>query len=191
MLCPSCKEILQKAINNENLSFYLIKPINPEWIILIKTLPSRIALSMLPISIGILLVVLNISLFQPTSYIVQFMISSLLAGAMSYFMFMLVGMLSFWMIRVHGITATFGRLLEVLTGFLFPLDILPTPIFNLLAILPFQYLGFVPVSIYLGRFNPDQINRIIFNQLIWVVVLYLISHIVWKKGLMKYDSAGN
>ncbi|HXS14806.1 MAG TPA: ABC-2 family transporter protein, partial [Candidatus Saccharimonadales bacterium] len=81
-------------------------------------------------------------------------------------------------------------LLSFLAGSMFPLDILPRPIYILLSLLPFPYLIYGPLKIYLGQQNIFQIFLTLGVGFVWIFILGLFANVMWKKGLSLYGAEG-
>src|SRR3972149_2085577 len=79
-----------------------------------------------------------------------------------------------------------GNLSNFFAGGLFPLDILPKFIFSAFQLLPFTYLLYFPIKVYLGQLTIMEIFNGIMISLVWTVVLYGFVQYVWKKGLLVY-----
>jgi ABC-type uncharacterized transport system permease subunit len=65
---------------------------------------------------------------------------------------------------------------------------LPAWFFSLNNFLPFKYILFVPVSVLMGRMQPDIWLFLV--PVCWIIVLYFINKFVYKWGLKKYESFG-
>ena len=81
-------------------------------------------------------------------------------------------------------------IVDFLSGSLFPLDVLPLAIQNVLNLTPFPYLIFFPLQIYLGKLLPSEIFKGIFISSFWAVALWLFMKFIWKKGLKVYEAYG-
>ena len=81
-------------------------------------------------------------------------------------------------------------LMEMLSGVIFPLDVLPKGIKFLIDLTPFPYLVYYPIGIYVGRFTGPEVFSILLRTLVWIAVSYFLVKKVWKAGLKIYSSAG-
>lgn len=79
---------------------------------------------------------------------------------------------------------------EFLSGGLFPLDVLPTAIQNILYLTPFPYLIFFPIQAYLGKVTGTLLLRGIVVSAFWAVALWALMREVWKRGLKVYNVPG-
>lgn len=140
----------------------------------------------------ILFLLLKPPLFIQTdiSYLPFFLTSIILAVLLYFFLNFLIGLVGFWSPEVWGPRFILGIVLSFFAGGLFPLDIFPKPIFDFFQILPFSYLLFFPLKIYLGQLSLSQIFAGLFISAAWVIFLYLIVKITWGKGLRIYSAEG-
>jgi len=71
-----------------------------------------------------------------------------------------------------------------------PLSFFPGWLVNFLNFLPFKYLYYFPVAIFLGQVS---LNEAVFGVAVsfaWLVVLYLSYKIIWFFGLRHYNVFG-
>ena len=120
------------------------------------------------------------------------MVSILIAGGIFFESLFIVNLVPFWIPEMAwGLHFLFIAIfVEFFSGSLFPLDILPTYIQNILNLTPFPYLIFFPIQIYLGKVGPWLILKGIVISLVWVFILQGILNYVWKKGLTIYQAEG-
>lgn len=114
-----------------------------------------------------------------------------IAVVMNFFIGSLLGMIAFWSPEVWAPRFIFFTLVSFFAGGLFPLDILPLPLQRIFALLPFAYLQYFPVKIYLGGLTTTQLISGFAVAIVWSFLLYLLVSVVWKKGLRMYSSEGN
>lgn len=98
----------------------------------------------------------------------------------------LIGLLAFWTNTVWGISMVNSVLIDVFGGRLFPILIASPVMKKICAILPYQYIYYVPVQILECK------TRVIslFAQVIYSLALFVISQIIFKRGLKRYEAVG-
>ncbi len=182
-------------IANGNLNNYLVKPINYFGNWLTRDLADK-ALNLIFV-IGE--VILFIWLLKPTlalqsnpSHVFAFIIASILAMLIHFFLSFLISSVTFWYVEESGWPLRFlsSVIIEFLSGGLFPLDILPQAAFSVFRLLPPAYFLFYPMQIYLGRLTPQALIQVLGMMLFWVVILYKIAQFVWNQGLKVYGAYG-
>jgi len=118
-------------------------------------------------------------------------ILSTFGGIIIYFQFSyLLGVMGFWTSQSWGPRFCFEVILEFCAGAYFPIDILPETFQKVLSFLPFPYLIFYPLSIYLERVEGRAILTCLLAQIFWIGILSFRIHFLWKKGLRKYAAEG-
>ena len=75
-------------------------------------------------------------------------------------------------------------------GHLFPLDILPPGIAQVLNYTPVPYMLFFPVNVYLGRATGAALVQGLLIQAFWVAVTFALARFVWSRGIRKYSAVG-
>ncbi len=116
---------------------------------------------------------------------------AVIGGMVLYFeMSYALGVLGFWTAQSWGPRFCFEIILEFCAGAYFPIDLLPGAVQAVLTKLPFPYLVYFPLSIYLGRATPDQVVTGLLTQLIWAVALAFGVKFFWRVGLRKYGAEG-
>jgi ABC-2 type transport system permease protein len=79
---------------------------------------------------------------------------------------------------------------EFLSGAVFPIDILPEAIQNVLYALPFPYLMFFPLQVYLGKLSMEATLQGLLVSGFWMVVLIFTMNQVWTRGIKRYSAIG-
>jgi len=186
---------VQGEISNGDLNNYLIKPLNYFRYWFFRDFADK-ALNII-FSIGEL-VVLFLLLRPPV--IIQsdplawlgFLVMAPLAMILYYYFSLLISMTTFWYPEGDGWPQRFFvfTILESLSGGLFPLDILPAPVYSVLQNLPTAYFIFVPMQVYLGRIQGMELVGAIGVTVFWVLVLWWLARVVWHRGLKVYGAYG-
>lgn len=180
-------------INTGNLSNFLLRPINYLLYWFARDIGDK-AMNILfsLIELTILFLILNPPLFVQTEvlYLLLTCMAICLAVIMYFFFSFLLGLLGFWSPEVWAPRFIFVILLNFFSGGLFPLDILPKAIFSAFSLLPFPYLLYFPIKIYLGQLSLSEILMGATISSIWTVILYVLVLHVWRRGLLVYTAHG-
>jgi ABC-2 type transport system permease protein len=116
---------------------------------------------------------------------------TVIGGMVMYFqMSYLLGTLGFWTAQSWGPRFCFEILLEFCGGAYFPIDFLPQTIQRIVSLLPFPYLVFYPLRIYLERGSLLTIGHCLMMQAFWIVVLSVLVRVLWRRGLRQYAAEG-
>lgn len=180
-------------INRGNLTNFLLKPLSYLKYWFTRDLADKI----LNLTLAVFELTLIFWLLKPEIFwqadiwrLTLFGLAALLAMLLYFYINFLFGLLAFWTPEVWAPRFVFLIFLEFFAGALFPLDILPKFLFNTLAFLPFPYLLFFPLKIYLGQLGFFQITTGFVISLSWILVFYQIVQLVWHQGLRIYSAEG-
>lgn len=98
--------------------------------------------------------------------------------------------LGFFLNRVHGFTVAKNIALGMLTGELFPLDLVPEPIRTWILWLPFSNSVYVPVGYLTGRLGLHEVFRGFASLLISLAIMSWIAYLMWNAGRRRYSGTG-
>lgn len=129
----------------------------------------------------------------PTDWITWpwFALSLVLSAALQFLLSFTLAMLAFWVFEISSFAFVLLAMQRLLGGQMFPLDILPQWVAQLLMYTPMPYTTFIPASIYLERLNGPDLVTSVLCQGAWVVAAYLFAGYAWRRGLRTYTSVGN
>ncbi len=180
-------------INTGDLSNYLIKPMNYFTYWFFRDLGDKaMNMSFALIEFFLIFILLKPDFYlQPNIiYVVLFVIALLISITILFFLNVLVSLLAFWVDEVWPLRFIFFIIIQFFAGSLFPLDILPKPLFLIFSSLPFPYLLYFPMKIYLGNENWQGILVGFLISVIWIFLLIKFTNFLWEIGLRKYSAQG-
>jgi ABC-2 type transport system permease protein len=178
-------------INSGSLTIPLMRPFNIFSFFFIRDLADKLFnLTFMFIEIPLILLIFKPPVFLQSNPLVILYagISILLAIVIYFFINVIFGSLAFWTRDIWAPRFLLMVIMEIATGAMFPLDMLPIFWQKLFLMTPFPYLIYVPLKIYLGT-DPSVVLHLFF-ALGWVVVLGLITKLVWQKGIKSYEAEG-
>ena len=73
--------------------------------------------------------------------------------------------------------------MDFLTGVMIPFTFFPEWFQSIAARLPFQYIGYVPVTIYLGKREGGALAEALLTQAAWSLVLFLLARWFWNRSV--------
>lgn len=180
-------------INNGNLSIYLIKPFGYFKYWFFRDLGDK-AMNIVfsTVELAVLILILKPAIFIQTNlaYIGLFVVSLILAVFLHFFISAMLSLTGFWSNEVWAPRFIFYILITFFTGGLFPLDILPKPLYELSLVLPFGYLQYFPLKIYLGNLGFGEILQGFLVAIFWVLSLSVLLQFIFRSGLKSYTAAG-
>lgn len=180
-------------INKGDLSNYLLKPINYFAYWFFRDIGDKLMnISFAIPELILFLIILRPPFFVQTNiFVLLTTVFVLLEAVMLYFFInFLLGLIGFWSSEVWAPRFILFMVLTFFSGGIFPLDILPKPIFTVFQLLPFTYLLFFPLKIYLGTLSLTQALGGIIISSIWIGILFISLQFVWRKGLRVYTAQG-
>lgn len=138
-------------------------------------------------------------IFRPPIFIqsdflllVLFLLTLVIANYLIFVIRFIVTSVTFWVPELAwgGQFLFMVIITEFLSGSVFPLDIFPAVWQAVFNYLPFPYLIFFPLQVYLGKITLVEIVRGILISIFWSLGLTYVLKSVWQKGLRLYDAVG-
>ncbi|MBA4147214.1 MAG: ABC-2 family transporter protein [Verrucomicrobia bacterium] len=180
-------------IREGTISQFILKPIDFLWYRLCLFVSGRIiytAVAIVPV--GLFIFLMREYLVAPPSLEIFgcFLLSLMMTALLQFFLAYTMALLAFWVLEVSTFIFILYAVEYLVGGHLFPLDILPPAITNVLSYTPFPYQLFFPVSVYLGQATGDALWRGLMIQAAWTLFAYLLARFVWSRGIRKYSAFG-
>ncbi len=104
------------------------------------------------------------------------------------------GILAFWLTRTDGIRSLVRLLRDLLAGVFIPLSFFPEAVQRALFFLPFQYVSYVPVRVFLGSYElagwKFDVPVIVAIQGVAVIVMLVVTELLWRLGIRRFTGVG-
>ena len=100
------------------------------------------------------------------------------------------GLLTFWFLEIQSFVILSMAVEVLLGGQMFPLDLMPTWLYQLSQYLPYYYMMYFPAAILTGRLPLADVGAGLALQAMWVVILLVIGQALWARGLKKHTAVG-
>ncbi|WP_051412015.1 ABC transporter permease [Halonatronum saccharophilum] len=195
LIDSSADRTLGRDVVEGNIAMNLIRPVNYRVRLLFSDVGSIIynfIISTIPMWIILLIVqyinagevILNSSMFTiyPISLFLSFII---------LFLFNICfGMIAFHTTYIWGLGMAKLAIVGFLSGQVIPLDFFPRWLRRVLLLFPFESMNYTPVMIYLNKFNKEEIIRSISTQVVWVLILLVLSNYLWNKAIKRLTILG-
>lgn len=107
-----------------------------------------------------------------------------------YTMGFAIASLAFFYNRIHSLPAAKNIVLWVLTGELFPLDLLPEFWRKILVALPFASGAYVPVGYLTGRFDSSLVWQGFQSVTAGILFFGVVGALLWRTGRRVYSGTG-
>lgn len=180
-------------IKDGNISQFLLKPIDYLRYRLTLYFSGRLIYSVvafIPIAMFIGWKWEFVSLPREPERWLWFGASTLMAGLLQFLISFTMALLAFWVMEVSTFIFILFAFEALAGGQVFPLDILPSAVMEVVRYTPFPYEMFFPVSIFLGRTQGPALWGGLAMQLCWVGAAFLIARTVWRRGIRRYTASG-
>lgn len=118
--------------------------------------------------------------------IISFILSVILSLTFVFF----IGLSAFWVTRYRGLKRVREGLTWFLGGGLIPITFFPPVWQKVFSFLPFQYMQYAPVQIYLEKYVGLAALSIIGIQIIWIVTFYLLIKLIWPRAMAHFSAVG-
>ncbi|MBN2368211.1 ABC-2 family transporter protein, partial [Candidatus Woesearchaeota archaeon] len=125
--------------------------------------------------------IMNLGLFL-AGLLMSFMINFLLGY--------LAGMLAFWIKNIESIQWLMFFIVRFMSGEFVPLDFMGSTMMAASRFLPFYYLRYGLIQVFIGRVSFAESVFFLAGQLAWVLLLYLCVRLVWGIALKKFGAEG-
>ena len=184
---------ISEEIRNGMINQFLLKPINYYLYRISQFAAARSVSGLIVlIPLALALPVIGHQLTFPTDlWRLELGIPALcLSAVLQFTIAFCFGMLSFWFLEIHGFVILSYAIETLLGGQVFPLDLLPTPIYAISQVLPFAYQMYFPAAILTGRIELDAALTGLGIEACWVALLLALARFLWARGLHKHTAVG-
>jgi ABC-2 type transport system permease protein len=175
------QEIAYQVIEGR-LAMDLIKPVNLQLMYVARAAGEsvfRLGLLTIPTAVVLFLVY---PLRPPASFthagafLVSVILSFLIVAAINF----AVGTFALRLQSILGLLRAKFFLLELFSGLLLPISFFPQIFQKMFGVMPFQYISYVPMLIYLGKLRGGGLARALGVQLFWVAILLALGDGMWR-----------
>lgn len=178
---------LQDKIKQGTIANELLKPVNFKLRMLFEDIGEgtfSVVFNFLP---TVIIVAFFAQLQAPSSLLnlVLCLVSVLLGYIVLWLISFIVQSWSFWLFNVWGLITIKNVFVNILAGAFIPMWFMPEWLRNFIKFTPFDSIYFTPVQLYLGELQGYGILINFARQILWIVILYAIGELCWRKGIKK------
>ena len=183
-----------QSIQDGSLSGMLVRPLSPYWVWFFRDLGSKSFLLLMGL-LGYLAVFVSfrgqlvLQLQLPRLFF--FLLAVALAALLQFLLFEGLSLLSFWLENTYGIRFTMRVMMEVAGGAIIPLSFFPALLQHLFLLLPFSYLYYLPMRIYLEKMSLPAAGGELLKEMVWIALLGFLNLVLWKRGIRQYVAMGD
>jgi ABC-2 type transport system permease protein len=117
--------------------------------------------------------------------LVTCIVATFLALAISFALGYLIALLAFWLLTTIVFEWAIEAFMTVFAGAFLPLWFFPAWLGAVAAWLPFRYMNFVPVAIYLGRIPTGDLAPTLSLGLAWTLALLGLTGWLWSRAMRR------
>lgn len=136
--------------------------------------------------------ILKIRLFPARAF--WAVISIALGFIMMFLVDYCVGITAFWLTRTSGVRRMFLLLRDICSGVLVPLTLFPDILQKVFFILPFQFITYVPVRVFIGSYELGgyscTIPHIVSIQAVAVLFMMVFTFLFSRQGMKQFTGVG-
>jgi ABC-2 type transport system permease protein len=132
------------------------------------------------------------SFITPLS-LIRFFIIIIFAFVLYYMISFLIGLLAFIVKNNMTVIALKEVVITALGGVFIPLEFLPGGLNRVLDFLPFKYIFYWPIQVFLNKGNTGDWRfffEIVGVQIIWSLFFYILCRLLWKRVVKQFCAAG-
>jgi ABC-type uncharacterized transport system permease subunit len=114
-----------------------------------------------------------------------YIVSLLLGYGITLAIGVILGMVAFWTLEIHGFSVLYHFINQFFAGALIPLWFMPDWLRQVAELLPFQTQAFLPLSIYFGQLAGADALRALGIQAAWLVALWIAAAAIFRAAIRR------
>lgn len=185
---------LSRKISNDvksgNIAYNINKPYSYIGYIISNTMGSVAVKFVIYFILAILTGLIFLGVF-PSINAIQFiliLISSLFAIIINTVIIIIIGLISFFIEDSQPIYWIYSKII-LIVGTIFPIEYFPVSIQKFLKFTPAYVTSYGPAKLFVD-FNYNSFLNIIIAQIIYLIIVYLLCLLIYKKGVKKLNVNG-
>ncbi len=183
---------ISKAIRKGTIVFDLLRPVR----YVQARLAENVGTTVIQVTFGIIMFAIFKFVIHdfggPASvlYFLLFIISFAVGYFIMFSVSIMSGLLAFWMMNNWGLQTAKAAIVSFFSGAFVPLSVLPNWLQKVLDVLPFKNITYEPVMIYMGQYSVPLCLEKIGLQVLWAVILWLLSEALFHLAIRKVSING-
>ncbi|MBN2617688.1 MAG: ABC-2 family transporter protein, partial [Spirochaetales bacterium] len=103
--------------------------------------------------------------------------------------FLIIGLCSFWLEDAFPFLLVFQKIIFIFGGLFFPIEYLPDWSQPIVRILPFTFSAYWPAKVMID-FSFNKYFFVLSGQIIWIVILFFISVVIFRSAVRRLHVQG-
>ncbi len=184
--------VIENSIRDGSILYYLITPINYRRYLLCSMLGENTYKACTNTAIILFASMLVYGIYFPESlFCVLGFVISLAFGVMLMFEITYVcGLLAFWIQRTWFIDWFLEAFIIFFGGSAVPLWFYPEILQKVSMLLPFRYVSYEAINIYLGHYDFEMCITKILISVVWIIMLRIVGTFMWKNAQKRVEING-
>lgn len=185
---------LQMLIRTGKYTTFVLRPVSHVFFALSQKIGHRVLgfiFEFVPVYL-ILFIFFDINLIP--AYIGWAILSIFLGYLMMFFVDYCIGITGFWIVETGGVRNVFRTLSSFCSGSVIPLMLFPDAVQKVFFVLPFQYMTYVPIRVFIGSYELGGISmpipQIVMIQLALTAIMAAITALLSKLGERRFTGVG-
>lgn len=178
-------------IREGSFSNFLIKPVNYLHYCFTVNLSTKLFEGLMVLLVGLIMGVVLIdyvTLPSTLTALVHFVLAMILGAVLAFEFDFAIGILAFWLVQIDSFKYMLQYGMFFLAGALLPLDLFPMLFQQIAHALPFRFMVYFPIQIFLGKETQPYTGFMIAG--LWIIALYFILQFGLKRGISRYEAVG-
>lgn len=182
---------LSETVRDGTISNFLLKPVGfLEYQFSMFAAEKLIYLTNICVPLLVFLFLLRRFLIFHALRVFLFIISCTFALILNFLVYLIFGVLSVWIEEISSVLDLWTSLSFLLAGGAFPLNMLPGIGYHIISLLPFKYMMFTPINIYISDLSAVEMAEDLLAQVLWIAVMGSIFRILWSKAEKRFSGHG-
>lgn len=189
----SSGNMLQWLIQSGRFITFQLRPVSHIYYSFFQKVGHRILaffVEMLPIMCFYILFGISLIPAKPFWALISLFLSFILSFLINY----TIGTLAFWFVKTDGISRAVLLFTSICSGAFLPLNLFPYGFQKFLFYLPFQFISYVPVRVFMGHYElagvTMPIPQIVSLQAVMVGVMFLVNRVLYYLGVKRFTGVG-
>ncbi|GAB3915313.1 hypothetical protein GCM10011575_39770 [Microlunatus endophyticus] len=183
---------MMAAIRTGDVVFEMVRPLNYCTTQLARALGFTVVeggISMI-FTLVIGLVFLHIQAPATVASALLFVLALIIGFLTKVLVVFLVSLLTFWTLNGMGLMWSQQAIMQILSGTIVPLALMPGWLQFIAKVLPLRGIVSTPLEFYLGKSGGWDAVGLIGLQAIWLVALWIVANLAWKRAFRVVEIQG-
>ena len=179
-----------EEIRDGSITMRLLKPVNTDLSYMfteLGTVLMKLVVLLFPMILGLEIYrcfITGTLMFSAVNCLI-YLFSAVLAYIISFRVNLCFGFIAFYVKNLWGIGILKNSVINFLSGSLIPLAFMPEGLRVCLEYLPFASMSYTPVMIYMGKYGTYEMLFRIGIQIVWAILMYGLSKLIWFGAIKK------